>query len=176
MTVQELVEYIKQSEQNKCFYHFTDEVNLPSIMKHGILSTTERNSQNIEPCFRGGNAGSHRADKIKKIEKYVCLSFTIDHSLCFKVKQQGRLSKPIKLKISPEILLFGGVMFADGVANARNTKITPIADAIDLIDTEVIYEGTDWDDSEIKTRLNLAKKCEILVPNFVPVEMIMSED
>ena len=175
MSIEQFVELIKGSKTNSCLYHLTDQANRSSIDKHGILSTTERDIQNIKPCYRGGNEDSHHADNIKGIESYVCLSFTDNHPLCYLAKSDGRLPNPVYLEICPEILLGDGVMFADGVANAKETELTPIKDAIHLIDIDVIYK---WPPRCMRTgneRVQVAKKCEILIPKLVPIEMIMEE-
>jgi hypothetical protein len=65
------------------------------------------------------------------------------------------------------------VKYADSVAYSNDATLTPIADAIGKIDEEVIYQTTNWNDSAIKDRLKRAKKCEILIPRCVPVEMII---
>jgi len=178
MTLEEFVRYIKQSNYNNCLYHFTDADNLESIGKHGILSTEQRENQGIKPCHRGGNKVSHDADKKKGIENFVCLSFTNEHPLAHVAETEGRITNPLNLKINPEILLANDVRFADGVANASATILTPFKEAIssNLIDTGVIYEFTDWRNSEIRERLDKARKYEILVPSIVPVNMIIGKD
>ena len=177
MDTEEFVQFIKQSKQHQCLYHFTDEANLDSINVHGILSTDERKSKgiDIDPNLCGGDEASHKNDSEKKITDFVCLSFTDDHPLCFLATEAGRLPNPVYLKICPEILLSDGVMFADGVANATRTTIMTIGDAIEeeKIDRKIIYEYNDWKVKEIKDRLWFAKKTEILVPKCVPQNMII---
>ena len=170
MTVEQFIQFIKQSTQHQCLYHFTDEANQDSIKKHGILSTDERTSQNIEPSRRGGNSVSFDADAKNGINPFVCLSFTRNHP----VHSWGNLLKPLCLEICPEILLCDGVIFTDGVANSNDVPRMPIAEAIEKekIDYKVIYEYTDWSVKEINDRLQLARKTEILVPKCVPLEMI----
>ncbi len=41
-----------------------------------------------------------------------------------------------------------------------------------MIDHEVLYTRTDWRDPAIQQRLSQAEKCEILVPGFIPLELI----
>ena len=171
--INELVNRIKNSHLHKCFYHFTDAANLGSILTHGLLSTEQRRIMEIEPSYRGGNSISHRADRKKGLEDYVFLSFTNKHPLHYKAKNDGRLPNLVWLKICPEILLMNDVKYADNVANGNDATLTPIADAIGKIDEEVIYQRTDWNVSAIKDRLFRAKKCEILIPRCVPLEMII---
>ena len=173
MTLDQFIDYIKQSSRENYLYHFTDEDNYDSIKKHGILSTEKRQELGITPSYRGGNTISHRADKMKQIEGYVCLCFTIYHELF--TNGNSNFSNQICLKIKPEILLFDGAKFADGVANATATTLTPISEALnaDLIDTKIIYETVDLRyNREMRSRRHKAKKYEILVPDVVPPSMI----
>ena len=61
MTLEQFIQYISDSKYNKYLYHFTDEDNLRSICKHGILSTEQRKNKHITPCYRGGNEASFHA-------------------------------------------------------------------------------------------------------------------
>ena len=173
LDINEYVNRIKNSHLHKCFYHFTDAANLDSIQTHGLLSTEQRRIMDIEPSYRGGNSISHHADRKKGIEDYVFLSFTNEHPLHYLAKDDGRLPDLVWLKICPKILLMNDVKYADSVANRNDAMLIPIADAIGKIDEEVIYQTTNWNDSAIKDRLKRAKKCEILIPRCVPVEMII---
>lgn len=74
--------------------------------------------------------------------------------------------------IDPNVLMLPGVKIAFGIANANDTNILNISEAIDLLDFEVLYTRTDWRDTNIYARLKKVEKMEILVPNFVPLEMI----
>lgn len=128
--INELVDCIKNSNQHKCLYHFTDAANLDSIQTHGLLSTKQRRIKGIKPPYRGGNFISHRADRKKGIEDYVFLSFTNEHPLHYLAKDDGRLPNPVWLKICPKILLMNDVKYADSVANGNDAMLIPIADAI----------------------------------------------
>ena len=44
--------------------------------------------------------------------------------------------------------------------------------AKDEIDFDVLYTWTDWKDPAIKQRLKAAKKCEVLVPELIPLDLI----
>lgn len=177
MTLEECIRYIEESNYHKHLYHTTDEANLPSIYEHGILSTKEREDRGIIPCYRGGDKLSFKLDRKKNIEGYVCLSFIYHHPHAYLAKKGGTLQNPVHIKIKPEILRIDGVKFADGVANANRTIIMLIREALnkDLIDLEILYNKQL---SELcypksrNSRMGSAKKCEILVPNCVPKEMI----
>lgn len=60
----------------------------------------------------------------------------------------------------------------DGVSNKSSVTPLPAADLIPKLDLEVIYSRTDWNDPAINERLKAAERCEILVPDCVPLKYI----
>lgn len=172
MNLDELIQKIKNNKKHHFLYHFTDEVNLPSISNHGLLSKKYMRSKNLWPLATGGNTLSHDLDKIRDIDSYVSLCMTRDHSMEYMAKKDGRLHNSVYLAISPEVLKIKETLVAFGIANSNNVEILPIEDAIMKLDTEVIYDYTDWSDPLIQQRLRAAKKIEILVKNCVPLGLI----
>ena len=85
----------------------------------------------------------------------------------------GRLPNPRYLVISPEVLQIPGVQIAFGVANANDTVILPLSDALAHLDVEVVYTRTNWSDPDIQSRLRAAEKMEVLVPHGVPRDLIL---
>lgn len=59
-----------------------------------------------------------------------------------------------------------------GVANKAGTELLSVEEGLRLLDTEVLYSRTDWNDPSIQARLRLAEKCEVLVPKCIPKDMI----
>ena len=68
------------------------------------------------------------------------------------------------------MLSLDGVMYSHGVSNKSGMMIRPIQEAIDQIDFEVICTRTDWRDPAVKARLDHAEKCEVLVPEHLPLK------
>ena len=64
------------------------------------------------------------------------------------------------------------MLFTPDVSNKSGVQSFSIEEASDMIDYEVLYTRTDWRDPAIKQRLVQAEKCEILVPGFIPLELI----
>lgn len=173
MTIEELVLFIEKSMQHKTVYHFTDEANFPSIRSHGILSKELLRARGLwPPPATGGNELSWQLDRNRGIDHYVSLCLTRNHKMKYVATQAGRLPNPRYLAIRPEVLQIPDVKMAFGIANANDVEILPLSQAIDKLDIEVLYTRTDWRDPAINTRLQLAEKCEILIPNLVPVQMI----
>ena len=173
MNTKQLIEYIKKSTQHNFLYHFTDTSNFSSINTHGLLSKNQMKTKDIIPDAPGGNEWSRRLDAAKGIDRYVSLCMTRNHPMKFLAEQDGRLPNAYYLGINPEVLEIEGTMIALGIANAINTELLLVRDAIPELDTEVIYSRTDWSDSKIQARLKAANKYEVLVPNMVPRKMIM---
>ena len=108
----------------------------------------------------------------RALDKYVHLCFKNNHPMEYAARQDGRIEDSIFLWIHPKVLEFDGVLFTPGVSNKSGLRIHPIDEARELIDFEVLYTRTDWSDPEIQKRLQRAEKCEILVPNEIPLELI----
>ena len=172
MTIDQLIEYVIASRQHNLLYHFTDESNFPTIAQRGLLSKTKMREEGWWPAATGGNQLSHDLDQHRGISNYVSLCFTRNHPMKYLAHQSGRLPRPRYLGISPDVLRFPGVRVAFGVANANETQIVDLSQAIAQIDLEVVYSRTDWRDPEVQLRLKAAEKMEVLVPHYVPLHMI----
>jgi hypothetical protein len=174
MTVEELVKFINDSAQHSTLYHFTDEANFPSINQHGLLSKEQLRARGLWPPPKtGGNDLSRSLDLHRGIDPYVSLCMTQNHGMKHLAQQDGRLPNPRYLGIKPEVLQIPGTRIAFGVANANDVEILSIQDAVDRLDTQVLYTRTDWNDPAINLRLRAAEKFEVLIPNAVPRDLII---
>ena len=126
----------------------------------------------IEIPAAGGNNWSHDADRQKGLDKYVHLCFRNTHPMEYSARQAGRIIDSIFLQIHLKALETEGVKFTSDVSNKSGVPIYPIDDAHNMIDWEVLYTRTDWNDPAIQERLKRAEKCEILVPDRIPLELI----
>lgn len=156
-------------------WHFTDRSNLELIEKYkGLLSFAELEKRGVEIPVPGGNEWSHDADKLNGVHKYVHLAFVDDHPMLYRAKQEGRIPNPIWLKIDSSILLQKGVRFCSEVSNKSGAAILEPQQAIQRIDFEVLFTHMNWRDPDIQKRRQAAIKSEILVPDFIPIEKILS--
>jgi ssDNA thymidine ADP-ribosyltransferase, DarT len=154
-------------------YHFTDTRNLPSIRElGGLYSLAMLEDMGVEIPAAGGNEWSHDADHRNGLDEYVHLCFRHKHPMEWAAKQDGRIKESIFLQIRLEVLKRDGVVYTPDVSNKSGVDICSLDDARKLIDLEVLYSWTDWKDPKIKERLKLAEKCEILVPNHIPIRLI----
>ncbi|WP_186002521.1 DarT ssDNA thymidine ADP-ribosyltransferase family protein, partial [Mycobacterium sp. KBS0706] len=76
-----LTEVVAKSTQNRCFYHFTDTRNLPSISAHGLLSMQELRARGLTVSATGGNSWSLDADSQCGMDAYVHLCFFDSHPM-----------------------------------------------------------------------------------------------
>ncbi len=166
---------IQSSRRHNSLYHFTDRRNLDSINRNGgILCMSAQRSQNIKCVAPGGNDWSFDADKRFGMDEYVHLCFMNDHPMEFTARRQGRIDQTSWLKIDPNVIRTPGTKVSFDVSNKSGIIPRDVKDAISHIDHEVIYHHTDWTDGAIKERLKSAKKCEILIPNMVPLKFILN--
>jgi hypothetical protein len=157
-------------------WHFTDAVNLKSIISNGgLLSLAELERRSIAIAKPGGNQWSHDADKYKGVHQYVHMSFLDDHPMQFAAKQDGRITDPIWIKIDPSILLDENVRFSCDVSNKSGVSVLTAVEAIEKIDFEVLFTRTDWKDPAIQKRLRAAQKSEILIPTMVPLSKLIGK-
>jgi hypothetical protein len=157
----------------KAFYHFTDKQNLASIRKQGgLLSLAELRRRKIVVPKPGGNQWSHDADAMSRVDDYVHLCLRESHPMEYQAKKNGHIGDTVFLEIDPDIRHQAGVMYAPDVSNKSGVTLIAINEALKKIDYEVLYTKTDWNDAAIKARLQLAGKCEILVPKHVPLTFI----
>lgn len=155
-------------------WHFTDKTNLELIKQNrGLLSLGALERKGIEIPAPGGNQWSHDADKMKGLHEYVHLAFVDDHPMLFRAKQEERITEPIWLKIRAEILLGTGVLFCSDVSNKSGVNVLKPEQAKTQIDFDVLFTYMDWRNSEIQARRQAAIKSEILIPDIVPIDMIL---
>lgn len=154
-------------------YHFTDTRNLISIRDRGGLYSWHRlQEMGVGVDVPGGNDWSHDADALKGLDNYVHLCLRANHPMEFVAKQEGRIQNSIFLNIDRAVLDFDGVLFTEDVSNKRGVETRTLDEAEDLIDFPVIGGNIDYQDQNQLARLRQVEKCEILVPDFIPIELI----
>ncbi len=157
-------------------WHFTDRTNVQSIIDNrGLLSLTESRRRNLAIPKPGGNQWSHDADARNGVAQYVHLAFLDDHPMLFVAKQDQRITDPVWLKINIATLAHPDVRYTMDVSNKAGVPVLTAQDAIEQLDFEVLFTRTDWKDPAIQARRRIALKSEILIPNHVPIEMILGK-
>lgn len=155
------------------FYHFTDRKNAASIREYGgLYSLAILRAKGVEIPAPGGNEWSHAADEMKGLDQYVHLCFRPNHPMEYVARQDGRISDSVYLQVHPDVLQINGVMFSADVSNKSGVEVVSLEGALAVIDFEVLYTRTDWNNSEIQKRLKQVEKYEILVPDHVSMKYI----
>ena len=163
----------EQLRRINSLFHFTDRRNLASIREHGgLLPLAELRRRGIPIAAPGGNDWSHDEDVRRGLDEYVHLCFRWTHPMEHFARSEGRISDTIYLNVHPEVLQWEGVLFTPDVSNKSGVQTYSIEEASDMIDYEVLYTRTDWRDPAIQARLSHAEKSEILVPGFIPLELV----
>lgn len=153
------------------FYHFTDRLNLPLIRKLGGLhSLASLKKQGIVIPRPGGNEWSHDADGMSGVDTFVHLCLCNTHPMEWQARQEGRISDTIFLEIDASVRLLPGVRYTPDVSNKSGVVSIPLSQA--AIDFESAYCRTDWSVPAIYARRQAVEKCEILIPNHVPMKYI----
>lgn len=169
-------EFLERADLNY-LYHFTDEENLPSIRKHGLLPYADLQSRRIQIPKPGGNEWSHDADKRRGLDHFVHLCLKDDHPMEYQATQGGHLGTTRFLRVSCAVLRLDDLRGCATVANKSDAEIFPLENAFDAIDLEVLFEMP-WQqvraDAALLKRYNEAKKAEILVPSCIPPELLLN--
>ncbi len=155
----------------KCFYHFTDTRNLPSIKaRGGLFPWSKLNSEVVAP---GGNEWSHDADAVKGQDNFVHLCFLPEHPMEWVARRDGRILESRFLRIAPEIIYRDGILFCPDVANKSGVDPLPLAQAVVEMDFEIIAPAhSQWLDPPLFERKKRAAKYELLVPRHISLSII----
>ncbi len=173
MTIDKFIQIMKKSTQgNQSLFHFTDTRNLPSIRQRGLLSANRRDRYGIKPVVTGGNEISKDADRWNSVRDYVHLCFFREHPLEYIARRDKRFIESTFLSIDPQVLYTPGVKVTFGVANKTGIPMLPVEEGLSQLDIDQMYIHSGWRNEDQFERYREAQKCEILIPNHVPVEMI----
>ena len=156
-------------------YHFTDSRNLQSIVDlDGLWSTAKLREMGID-FHAGGNQQSLEADEMFGMDQYVHLCLTQKHPLAHLCQRDGRIEKLEWLYIdNPEaIFTIEGVRYCSEVANKSGAEHYPIDYAREHFDESVLFDYHPWEVGDNYARRVAAEKCEILVPDHLPLQYFL---
>jgi hypothetical protein len=163
-------QFAKLLEENRieALYHVTDKSNLESIRRHGGLYSWYycwKNGIKI-PC-PGGNHLSRRLDSRSGLQNYVRLSFNYRQPMMYVAQQEGRLTDPVTLRISPEVIYWQSTVFSDQNATANEAKVGGSLDVFKRIRFDLVTKST-WVDETSKKFY----QAEVLVCAHIPLNLI----
>ena len=141
-------------------WHFTDESNLASIQKHGLLSLALLHEQSIDVSCYGANSKSHRLDRAKGLDDYVHLSIIKDHPMQYRKKQNGEIPNPIWLEIDVSVLFENKSGCCSQIANASTAKCYNIKDLDKVIDLKTLLNNPRYDNPVRKSQLIVANRID----------------
>lgn len=160
----------------RSLFHFTEKENLATIHKHGLLSLREIVRLGINDIKYCSSKTSRATDRSKGLDDYVHLCLYPDHPMQFAKSYSGDLNECSWLKINPEVVLIPGVLFCSIMSNSKDAKIIALSDiTTNDFDVDIVLKFQDWSDPEIRNRLDITKKYEILIPKTVPLNLIEFE-
>lgn len=168
-------QFEKIIEENRIYklYHFTDEQNLESIIKNkGLYSWNDCLNKNIEIIKPGGNQLSRDLDRRSGLENYVRLSFNRNHPMMYVAKRDGRISNPIILEISTDIVYLESTKFSNINATSNSAIVGANLQNLKNINFQVAKSSIPY--------YNLADnhkpyfQAEVLVKNFIPISNIIN--
>ena len=170
--------YIEVLQQHGiyCLYHFTDESNLESIKEHGgLFSWSYCDEHGITIPMPGGGGLSRMLDKSRGLQDYVRLCFTKNHPMMYVARNEGRIKKPVLLKIDLEVVTIDSTKFSNKNATIKRESVN-IGNTLD--DLKQIH----FDTVKCNTHFDLADdeksyfQAEVLVKTFVPIKYIKNID
>lgn len=171
MDLDQFIQMVKASEQQKCFFHFTDRSNIDSIRQHGLLSTRELEKRGMKPRH-GGNPLSLALDKNCGMDQYVHLCFKTGHPMEKGALDGKTIADLVRVKVVPEVIKLPGVLITLDVSNKTGIVGQPPTEALDQMDLKVLYTRMKWE-GEVLERLKVVEKCEVIVPTHVPLEYLV---
>jgi len=152
--------------------------NVPSIMKHGIVSHNMSKRLKIvecdisEPGVQERRAVKEIPGTKKKLHDYANLYFDAHNPMLS--ARRSETNNICVLRLSPTVLDIDGVVITDQNA-ARPCWFKTVDEGLPLLDKDEVYMEF-WTDSNNpinQYRLSGIKCAEVLVPNFIPTDYIV---
>ena len=154
-----------RQENIKYLYHFTDEVNIESIRKHGLMSAANLIDNTITSKMNS-DAASRSMDASASLGNFVRLSFCSDNPMMHVALSEGRISVPTLLKIKLEVVSRPGVRFADCNATRLDARQSTNPS---IVRFDVAKKKSQFD---VAPALQRFYQAEVLVPSPIPPHLI----
>jgi hypothetical protein len=163
-------QFEKLLEENRIetLYHVTDKSNLESIRRHGgLYSWYYCWKKDIKIACPGGDHLSRRLDSRSGLQNYVRLSFNRNQPMMYVAQQEGRLTHPVILKVSPQVIYWKSTLFSNQNATANGAIVGGSLGIFRRIRFDLVTKST-WAD-EISKKFYQA---EVLICAHVPLNLI----
>lgn len=172
---------VPQAYKGRFFYHFTHVDNIESIVQNGLLSTNEKNKEDIEHVDLANETIQQRRSNMAvacqpygTVHDYVPFYFTAPNPMLLSVLNRKNIDQPfvVYIAISIDKIIEDNVVFTDASAN---TIIPPnfYSNAGDLDNLNwSLIDSKKWNE---KSSGDLhARMAEVLVYQRVPIDWIES--
>lgn len=151
-------------------YHFTDRDNLQSIVDNGGLhSWADCEDKGIKIAKPGGDMTSRDLDCRRNHQRYVRASFTRNHPMMYVAQKDGRITNPVILEISIDVVNLADTLFSDRNAVKNGARIGDAYSDLERVHWNVVKQPNHFnlDDDEKEFY-----QAEVFVKNFIPLSMI----
>ena len=152
--------------------------NIPSVMKHGILSHNLRKRKRIpNHSIAMSDVQDRRKKKIVKggryLHDYANLHFDAHNPMLSRRRDMN--NEICVLRISPEVLNLPEVVITDQNAASKYVKFLPSPEGLEILDFDLIYaENWKHPNNQITEWQHSSTKCaEVLVPDCVEPQYII---
>jgi hypothetical protein len=146
-------------------FHFTDESNLESISKRGLLTWKKLGEQQV-PARLNSSELSHHLDVKAGLADFVRLSFCKKHPMMYVALHKKRISRPVVLEIKLEAVSRRGVLFCE--INAASTA-AKVSEDPSVIHFEAVKASSLRELAASEQRFFQG---EVLVPDWIPPHLI----
>jgi hypothetical protein len=145
-------------------YHFTDSSNVKSIKEHGLMSASNLLKQEISSTMNSSE-GSRQMDASAGLENYVRLSFCSHNPMLYVALEEKRITNPVILEISLQVVSRPGVLFSD--CNATRTGCI-VSTSPKIVRFDLVTKSYFLVDETLKHFY----QAEVLVPSPIPPHLI----
>lgn len=151
-------------------YHLTHVDNMPSILKHGLLSHNDAHATGLVKDLSDPGVQDRRADRRlddRPLHAYVCLYFNPRNPMLS--RRRVHQDDIVILYLDRQLLEQSSTFFTDGNAAGDATEFFNDPRDLAKLDWDCIIHGEYWNDSEDGKR----KRCaEILVLDAIPFDEV----
>jgi hypothetical protein len=154
--------------------HLTHRENMPGVLRSGGLCSYHKMRGHLYTNLANEDVQKGRSGIVvsatgKPLHEYVPLYFGFKAPMV--AWNQSHNQEMVFLRFSLEILETPGVVVSDGNARSGSTRFREFRqiDDLDILDPKAILTVKYAGDSELKRK----KQAEILVPNFIPISMML---
>ncbi len=111
----------------------------------------------------------HQLDSRAGLQQYVHLSFAQNHPEKFEAMNDGRISNPVVLEITPQVIGWKETQFADRNANTNSNRVGGDLDNLKTVHFQIVKANAQ---SELSEGERPFFQAEVLVKNHIPLDCI----